>query len=198
MLTTRPARLRYLENPDDNPGGGKALTQEEVNALIGQRVAEAARAAKREAEQALTAKLGGKTLEEVLAAAQAAEEAEKARMSEAERIKAEAEQVKAEAEAARAAAKAELHTTRVRAALLAAGAPEAGLDAIHLPDLTVDSTPEDIKTAVDALKAKLPGLFTGKAQAPGDPGKPPAPVDHPGEFGAGGLSEFEKRFGKPA
>lgn len=209
-MPPRFERLRFLDTPPapGTPGAPPAppappavvtMSQAELDALIGQRAAEAARAAKKAAEDALTAKLGDRKLDDLLSAADAAKAADDAKKTEAERALEAANAAKAEAEKDRATAKAELHTTRVHAALQAAGVPEAGVAAIIVPDLTVDSTPEEIKAAVTKLKTALPGLFTATPAVPSDPGKPPAPKDNAGEFGAAGKSEFERRYPpKPA
>lgn len=203
-MPPRLERLRFLDTPPTpgTPGAPPAppappavvtMSQAELDALIGQRAAEAARAAKKAAEDALTAKLGDRKLDDLLAVDAAAKAAQDALKTDAQRDREAAAAEKAEAAKDRAAAKAELHTTRVHAALQAAGVPEAGVAAIVVPDVTVDSTPEEIKAAVAKLKTTLPGLFTTTAAVPSDPGKPPAPKDQAGEFGAAGKAEFERR-----
>ena len=82
----------------------------------------------------------------------------------------------------------------MHAALIAAGVPEAGVTAVSVPGLTVDSTKEEITAAVTALKTALPGLFTATAAVTADPGKGPKPQAPAGTFGAGGQSEFERRY----
>ncbi len=208
-MPPRFERLRFLDTPptQGTPGAPPApaapapvtMTQADLDALIGQRAAEAARAAKKAAEAALAALLGDRKLDDLLAADAAAKAADDAKKTEAERALEAANAAKAEADKDRAAAKAELHITRVHSALLAAGVPEAGVAAVVVPDVTVDSTPEEIRTAVSKLKTTLPGLFTSTTAVPSDPGKPPAPKDQAGEFGAGGKAEYERRHPqKPA
>lgn len=197
-------RLRFDREPieaDPTANGGAStggLTQEQVDAIVQARVAAAQRKAKEDAEAALKAKLGDQSLDAVLAAAKAAKDAEDAKKSEADRALEAANVAKAEAERIQAEAKTELHRSRVTAALVAAGVPEAGLAAITVPGVTVESTPEEIKAAVDGLKKTLPGLFGtagGTSADPGTPGGAPRPV---AGAGAAGAAEFERRFGKTA
>lgn len=193
---TYSPRLRFVDDPNAGTGGGGTggLTQEQVDQIVQGRVAAAERAARDAAAAELATKLGGKSLDDILAAAQAAQAAEDAAKTQAQKDAEAAAATKAEAEQLRATAKSELHTTRVHAALLAAGAPEAAVSALVVPGLTVDSTPEEIKTAVTALKTTLPGLFTATAAITADPGNPPKPTPPAGTFGAGGASEFDRRY----
>jgi hypothetical protein len=189
-----PLRLRFVVEPGEEGGG--TFTQKQVDEVAARTRAEAAKQAKKAEQEALTAKLGGRTIEELLALAESAKAAEDAAKTEAQKALDAAQADKAEAAKDRLAAKVELHSTRVRAALLAAGVPEAGVAAVAVPGVTVDSTPEEITAAVETLKTALPGLFaTAAATAGGDPGKGPAPKPPVGSFGEGGAKEFERRFG---
>lgn len=172
-------------------------TQEELDKLITERAARATREGKKAAEDALKAKLGDRTLDAVLAAADSVKAAEDALKTEAQRDREAAATDKAEAASLKAEAAAELHATRVQSALIGAGVPEAGVSAIVVPGLTVVSTPEDIKAAVETLKTALPALFATQAIPPSDPGKGPGRPPAGGEFGAGGKTEFDKRYPKP-
>lgn len=201
-MHTRP-RLRFLEDPtppEGTPGVVEGFTPEQqakIASIAAENKARGERAAKAAAEQALADKLGGRSLEDLLAVADAAQAAENAKKTEAERALEAANAAKAEAETIRSQAARELHDARVRSALLTAGVPEAGLTAVTVPGVTVESTVEDIKAAVETLKTALPGLFTAKVTPPADPGKPGTPP--PGEpVGAGGLAEFERRYPKTA
>ena len=189
---TEPPNPDPNTNPDGTPGP-VSMSQADLDALIGRRAAEAARQAKKAAEDALTAKLGDRSLDDLIAAAEAARAADDAKKSDADKALEAANTAKAEAAKDRAQAKAELYTTRVHAALLAAGVPEAGVSSVNVPDVTVDSTADEITEAVGKLKTTLPGLFTSKPVVLSDPGNPPAPKDHAGEFGAGGKAEYERR-----
>lgn len=201
-MHTRP-RLRFVEQPgteDGTPGVVEGFTPEQqakIAAIAAENKARGERAAKAAAEQALADKLGGRTLDDLLAAADAVQAAEDAKKSEAEKALEAALAAKAEAETIRSQAARELHDARVRSALLGAGVTEAGLSAVTVPGVTVESTPEEITAAVTALKTALPGLFTAKVAPGADPGKPGNQA--PGEpVGAGGLAEFERRYPKTA
>lgn len=200
----RSHRLRFIEEPtppEGTPGAVDGFTPEQqakIAAIAAENKARGERAAKAAAEQALAEKLGGKTLDELLAAAAAADAAQQAQMTEAQKALAAANAAKAEAEKIRTEAATELHDVRRRSALLAAGAPEDAVDLIVVPDVTVESTVEEIKTAVEALKTKLPALFTATPGVTADPGKGPDGQRPPAPVGAGGLAEFERRFPKTA
>lgn len=191
-------RLRFAEEPNTGEPKAGGITQEQLNEIVQGRVAAAERAAKEAAEKALADKLGGASLDDVIAAAKAAKDAEDAAKSEAQRDREAAAAEKAEAEKIKAAAKAELHTTRITAALTAAGAPEKAVAAITVPGITVDSTADEIKAAVAKLKADVPGLFTAKPEPKGDPGKGPDRQSTSTDFGADGKAEFERRYPKKA
>ena len=108
-MHTRP-RLRFVEQPgteDGTPGVVEGFTPEQqakIAAIAAENKARGERAAKAAAEQALADKLGGRTLDDLLAAADAVQAAEDAKKSEAEKAleaalaaKAEAETIKAQA-----------------------------------------------------------------------------------------------------
>jgi len=175
----------------------KTLTPEDVEKIVQGRVAAAKREATQAAEQALKDKLGGKTIEELIAAAQAKDAADEATKTQTQKDADAAAKDRAEAARIKAEAAAERHITRVHSALVTAGASEDVAAITAVPGLTVESTPEEVKAAVDALKVKAPQLFTPiPTGGAGDPGQGPKPTPKPGEFGAGGLAEFEKRFPK--
>lgn len=177
------------EQPTDTP---KTFTQEDLDRILGERLAVAQRKAKQEADAELAAKLNGASLDELLEARQKVTEAENAAKTEAQRLRDEAAAEKAAAEAERQAAKLELHTARLHKALTAAGVPEDAIDTIRV-DVEVGATPEDIKAAVDALKVKVPALFGAKPAPKVDPGDPTPPRQDT-EFGAEGAAEFEARY----
>lgn len=175
--------------PDtENP---KTFTQEDVDRIVGERIARAERDAKKAAQEDLSAKLGGASLDDLLAAHKAQADAENAAKSEAQRLRDEAAAEKAAAEAERAAAARELHDARLYRALTAAGVPDDAVGTINVP-VEVGATVEDIKAAVEELKTKVPALF-GAAPAPkANPGDP-APKRENGEWGSQGLEEFKRR-----
>lgn len=192
-------RLRYTTepvNPDPTAQPGAGLTQAQVDEIVKQRVAEASRRAKETADAELKSKLGDVSLDDLLEQHKQAQAAADAQKSEAQRALDAANTAKAEAEKIKADAAAELHQVRVASALVAAGAPEAAVAAIIVPGVTVGSTPEEIKTAVDALKTTLPALFTKTAVSSTDPGPGPKRASVLSGDGADGLAEFERRFPK--
>lgn len=192
-------RLRFNQppvNPDPNSpttaGGG--LTQEQVDQIVQGRVAAAERKAREDAQAEIAAKLDGQSLDDILAAAKAARDAEDAQKTEAQKALDAANAAKAEADKTRADAKRELFDARLTGALQRAGAPADSLDVITVPGLTVDSTPDEIKTAVDAVKTRLPALFTVTPGQTADPGTPPPTPRPVVGAGSGGKAEFERRF----
>jgi hypothetical protein len=201
MHHTRRRNLRFVVDPvdpDPNPTtGGVVFTDEQqarINQIAAEQKARGERAAKEAADAALKAKLGDLSLDDLLATHQAAKDAEDKTKSDAQRALEAANAAKAEADKLKADAVAELHSTRVTAALIAAGAPEAAVAAIKV-DVAVDATPDDIKAAVAALKTRVPGLFTTATGTTADPGKPGGTPPVSG-VGAAGKAEFERRFPK--
>lgn len=203
-MPRKRARLRYNVEPGTPsaptpvpapPAAGATFTQDDLTRIAAEQKARGEREAKAAADAALAEKLGGTTLDELLALKQAKVDAENAAKTEAERLLDEAKADRAAAAQERAAAATEKHATAVRAALIAAGVPEAGLDAVHL-DVAQGADAATIKAAVDALKTKLPGLFATTVTPSADPGKPGTQRAAGTEFGADGASEFEKRYGK--
>lgn len=166
-------------NSDGGDGGGdgandtRTFTQDEVTALLAAEAAKSKRAAAKSAQEDLEKKLEGASLDDLIAAHKAAKEADDAKKSEAERLLEQAQQTQAEAARALAEAKKTAHKAVVDAALITAGLPKEGLSAITLPNLTVESTEDEIKAEVEKLKATLPGLFNagGNGGTDGDPGK---------------------------
>jgi len=185
-------RLRFVEdpaNPDPgtNPpaGGGATFTQAQLDQIVQGRVAQAERAAAAAAATALEQKLGGKSLDDILAQASAADAATEAAKTEAQRTLDAANATKTEAENLKSQAVNELHAFRVQRALVSAGADEKATGDIRV-DVPVGASVEDIATAVTALKGRLPALFVKPATPPADPGTPPAtPPAAGGGFAAG-------------
>lgn len=152
----------------------------------------------------------GMTVEEAKAKLEKSAEAERAAMTEAERIKAEAADEKAKAATETAAAQAEKHTTIVERLLRSGGLaiPEKDGDdfmamARGLVTAKVGDDEAKIKVAVDRVKEMVPQLFakpgepgTGKT-GDGDPGRGPAGRQQgAGPFGKDGDAEFDKRHPK--
>src|SRR5690606_2004609 len=132
------------------PTGG-TFTQEDLNRIAAAEADKGERRGKQAAAEE-AAKTLGVSVEEAARIIKAHQEAEAAAMSEAQRLEAAAKATQAAAEADRAAAKLELHAARVERALTTAGVDEKAIAAVNVPGITVDSTPEEIKAAVDKLK----------------------------------------------
>lgn len=175
----------------ETPEPVKVFTQEDLDRILGERIARAERDAKKAAQDALTAQLNGASLDDLLAAHKAQEEAENAAKSDAQRLRDEAAAEKTAAAEERAAAAKELHDARLYRALTAAGVPEDAVDTINVP-VDVGASVEDIKAAVDALKVKVPALFGATPAPKANPGDP-APKREDGEWGSDGLEEFKRR-----
>lgn len=140
-------------------------TQAEVDKIVQRRLGEQKRKLEAEAQAA---------------ADKAKAEAERAAMDEADRIKAEAADAKAEADKARAEAAAERLTAKVERKLLAAGVPDSALArAVHLVQVDVDATDDDIAAEIEAVRADVPALFepakTDDGAKPPAGGTPPPP-----------------------
>jgi|GEM_PF-3009726 len=187
-------RLRFIDdpaNPDPGTtppaGGGATFTQVQLDQIVQGRVAQAERTAAQAAAAALEQKLGGKSLDDLIALSTAAAAADEAAKTEAQRDREAAAKEKADAAADRATATAELHTFRVQRALIAAGVDEKATGDIRV-DVPVGASVDDIATAVAAIKTRTPALFTKTATTPppADPGTPPAkPASTGGGFAAG-------------
>jgi len=177
------------------PTGG-TFTQEDLNRIAAAEADKGERRGKQAAAEE-AAKTLGVSVEEAARIIKAHQEAEAAAMSEAQRLEAAAKATQAAAEADRAAAKLELHAARVERALTTAGVDEKAIAAVNVPGITVDSTPEEIKAAVDKLKVDVPSLFTGVVVPPNaDPQRPGQPLGAPatGTLGGEGIKRFEQRF----
>lgn len=196
-------RLRFIDdplNPDPGTtppaGGGATFTQAQLDQIVQGRVAQAERAAAQAAQTALADKLGGKSLDDVLAAATAAQAAEDAAKTEAQRILDAAAATKTEADNLKSTAVTELHTFRVERALVAAGADDKATGDIRV-DVPVGASVEDIATAVAGLKTRLPALFTKPVTTPppADPGTPPAAPPAAGGGFAQGAQRAKAELG---
>lgn len=209
MHKLRALKLRahaMLTEPGEPGGGGVTppeggtFTQADVDRIVGEAVAKAKRGAERTAADELAGKLpDGVELDALVQAYTDRQEAERAAMTEAERVRTDAAAAVAQLEADRAAfeaeklaAAAELHTSRVQTALVRAGVPDDAVAAVNLPGVDVGADAETIAAAVENLKAKVPALFTSSTTIidadPGKPGGKPA-----GEVGGKGLAEFQRR-----
>lgn len=143
-----------------------SFTQEQVTAAATKAAKEAERRARQNAQQELADALGVPVdqAKAIIAAHNAAEEANATELDKARKAQAEAEARAAQLEAAAAQATA---TTNATTALVAAGVqPGVIADAIRL----IDTAADDLSAEVEALKGRLPALFTTAATPP-----PPAP-----------------------
>lgn len=154
------------------PGGpAGSFTQEQVNAIAAKEKADGKRAAETE-----VAALLGCTPAEAKAILDKHNEAERNKMTEAEKAQADAAAAKAAAEETQRQANELLHSAKVATALFTAGVPlaQAG-DVAKLVDAPVGADDATIAAAITATKTAFPALFTG-TPAP----TPPAPSSVPG------------------
>lgn len=149
------------------------FTQDQLEAIAARKADQA----RRGATKALLEELGFTSKEEAAKFVNGAKEAERAQMTEAERVRTEAEAVKAAAEADRLAIASERHTAAVERALVQAGAPIDKLARIaRLVDVEQGADPEAIATSIDLVKAEFPQMF-------GQPGHAPSPSSEPASGG---------------
>lgn len=178
------------------PGEPKSFDQVEVSAIATREHDRGSREGRRTALEEIEAKLGGATLDDVVAAYTALKTTQDAAKSETEKALEAAQKALADAQKDRATAKQEVYEARRTRALTTAGVPTEAHDAITIPGITADSTDEEVTAAVEALKTKIPALFTAAPLPPNsDPTRRPAGAVPPSPtFGAGGKSEFAKRY----
>lgn len=188
------------ESGEPGTGGGETVprtfTQEEVNQIAAAEKDKARRAAERAHAEAWQEQFGDVKPEDIAARLQAIQEAEEAQKSEAEKALDEANRIKAEAEATAAAAAAELHSTRVQAAILAAnGDPEKAHQVARLVDADKGASVDEIAEAVNKVKTDFPALFGQKNVPNTDPGNGPASKNGPTDRWAAGRERAKQRFG---
>lgn len=173
----KSARLRYMTdpNPDGTPGTATppapavpaTFTQDHVTAIATQNKDEGRRSALREVSD----KLGGLSLDDAAALIAAAREADEKNQTQAQRDAAAAATAKADADRLKAEAAADRHAARVERLLVGAVDVEVAARALNVAVGADDAT---ITAAIDALKAKVPGLFGAAPAAPHTaPGAPP-------------------------
>lgn len=175
----KSARLRHMTEPSPTgapsappapaaPAVPATFTQEQLTAVAAREKSEGRTAALREVSD----KLGGLSLDDAAALIEAARKADEANQTQAQRDAAAAATAKAEADKDRAAAAADRHAARVERLLAGAVDVEVAARALTVEVGADDAT---IKAAIDALKAKVPGLFGAATAAPHtDPTRPPA------------------------
>jgi hypothetical protein len=141
---------------------------------------------KRQGQREVLEALGFGSLDEARDFAKLLKDAEAAQLSEVERAKRDAEKAKSEAESIKAEAKRDRYMALVERELL-----KEGIDLNHVAKLSklveadVNSSPEDIATAVADLKADMPSVFgiQDVHEEPGaqNSGTPTPPASDPGK-----------------
>jgi hypothetical protein len=158
------------------PGGAPAqaatpaivsLPQEEFDRLVGQRVAEA----KRAATKGFLSDLGVNSADEAKTLIAAQKAADDANRTEVERAIARANEEKVAAERERASIATERHSLNVERALMAAGAQGDPAKVARLLEVEVGADQAGIQAAIDAAKTDFPSLF-GAATATPAPSEP--------------------------
>lgn len=198
-MPMRMNRFRFMTAPDDATGAAapKSFTQEEVNALLAREKSQGERAGQTAATEALTAKLeaaGFTDVDAAITAAAAQKAADEAAKTEAERARDEAARLIAEATATKAEAAQDRHAARIERALAKSNAVDVAITARVL-DVEVGADDAAVTAAVEALKTKVPGLFTTSGPGAGDPGKgPDRTAAAEGEW-AKGKAAAERLFG---
>jgi len=181
--------------PGDTNTGTVTMSQEDFDKKMKSRAIQADKAATKAANEALAEKLG-MSAEKAAALIAKQQEADKAAMTEAERLQAEAAEAKAEADKMRTELAADRLALKTERALEQAGVPTTGVArATRMLDLAVDADDTAISEAIDALKADLPQLFTTPS------GTPPLPSSNAGDNnppppGAGNSVDSEIERGR--
>jgi signal recognition particle GTPase len=150
----------------------KLFSQDDVNRIMTKEKDQGKRSGRREVLDSL----GFESFEEAQAFKKLLQEADAAKLSEADRAKKEAEAEKAAAAQERLEAKRDRFAAKLERQLTTAGVqPELVGKVTRLIESDVDSTDEEITAAVAELKATMPQLFTPAQQEPklptGDPGR---------------------------
>ncbi len=152
----------------------KTFSQDDVTAAATRASKEAERKTRQRVEAELAETLGC-TVEEAKAKLAAAEKADEATKTEAERKLAEAEKREQAAVERESKADQRIAEANARAALAAEGLPKESMaDAVALLKVEASDEDDDIAEKVEALKTRLPALFTstGDGETP-PPGVPP-------------------------
>lgn len=166
----QPPTTPPTAEPPAAPSTPKSFTQDEVTSIATKEAAEAARRTTRQ----LLATLGFQNQDELAQWVSKTREAEKAQMTEAERKFAEASEKEAAAVAREATATATILNVSVKEALMDAGVPTKDAELIRaMVSVEPTASREDIASAVDDLKAKMPHLF-GRPAGGGAPSSEPA------------------------
>lgn len=195
------ARLRYMTTPVDDgtpgaippatPPAPRTFSQDELTAIATREKEQGRIATLREVSEML----GGMRVEDAAELIKAARAADEANKTQAQRDAETAAAEKAAAQADRAAAAKERHDAHLERLLGAAGAADVEIAAGAL-GVQVGADDATIKTAIDALKTRVPGLFGVTPAANTDPGAPPPPPPAKGNAFAAGAAEAERRYAK--
>lgn len=156
-----------MSEQDKNENGGEgsgttppipqAFTQEDLTRVATREKDQGKRQGRNEVLEAL----GLSSIEEAQGLAKALRDAEAATMSEAQRAAQQAAQEKAAAEQLRKEAKQERFEAKVERQLLRAGIDEKSIGKVSkLVEADVDSSDDDIATAIADLKQDMPQLFS--------------------------------------
>lgn len=165
---------------------GQTFTQEDVDRLIGQRTAEA----QRQASRNLVKELGFEKVDDLKALVTAQRDAEKAQMTEAERLRTEAAEAKAATDTERQLLANERHSLSVERELTKAGAQGDTARLVRMVESEVGAEPKAVSEAVGKLKADFPALFGTSALPSSEPaggGIPPRPTSTHDPLEAGRL-----------
>lgn len=161
------------DDDKDKPKPPRTFTQDEVTTIASKEKKDGKRAAVTE----LLADLGVSSVEDLKALATAAQEAESASLSEAEKARNKAVADAAEAEVAKKEAAQDRRLARVERRLTNAGVPDEKI-ARALKNLDIDASDEiddeEVTSAIEDLKKELPSLFEEVEDTGDTGGKPPA------------------------
>jgi len=181
-----------MGKPADYKDDEDVFSQEEVNRFMREDRTKEATKARTKAEEDILKALGVENLEDAKATIAAKKKSDDEAQSEIDRAKStEAENERKANEANATRSQLEL-TSKVEKALIRAGLTvEAAERARKLVDIGEKASDDDIKTAVEALKTDLPGVFAPPPEGAGDgqnkdlgpdgkPKVPPPPGSNPG------------------
>lgn len=172
-----PAETTPPATPPPPPSAGTThtFTQEQLDALLGQKAAQA----QRSSTNKLLEEFGFANKAEADKFIKDMREQQRAQMTEAERATAEAKDAKAAADKALADIATERHTTAVERALIVAGAPvDKAARMVSMVTVDQGSDAAAITAAVEACKGDFPALFGSTSPRP--PGSEPAGGGPPG------------------
>lgn len=169
-------------DPSTPPPAGRTYTDEDVNRIAAKERRDAEKRA-RDARDAELAEQWGVPIDQVQSTIDAAKAAADKDKTDAQREKEAAATARANADKALADAVSERHSLRVERSLLRAGVPadDADLLADAVTLVRVDPAADDkaIADAIEVVKGRHPGMFSGKPAATPPPGHTPPDVRPP-------------------